>query len=175
MGAMERTDLDAAYMAGFFDGEGCVSIVKHTNRKRRSNPVYVLRVDIDNTDPGVIEFVKAFAGDFGSAFLKRKATVFPAHMAVYSFRCHSYEAYHFLRLIYPYVRVKRKQVELAFRFQQYKDRYSSGTGHPQPLGVLVQMDKDHLEIKRLKKVVSDASAFTDTTEESRDAQLEFEL
>lgn len=57
------TPTEAAYIAGFFDGEGSVGISKISSRGirgKRVNPNYVLHVKISNSDKQVLEWIARY-------------------------------------------------------------------------------------------------------------------
>src|SRR5438093_8952343 len=97
--------LSAKYAAGFFDGEGCVNITMAGHIRQA-----VLRVTIVNTDPAILQ---EFAITYDGKLLRPRSynTRWKLFRAV---EWRSKRAIAFLEAIYPYVIVKRKQVELAF-------------------------------------------------------------
>jgi len=111
--------LSASYCAGFFDGEGCVSLIYCKRRPWKSDPTkatntFRLAVLVCNTDKSIIDiFVKQFGG---SPYISnaRKGT---DHKTVYVWRAGGKEnALSFLRFILPFCRVKKSQVKIAIKY-----------------------------------------------------------
>ena len=110
------SEKDAAYIAGFLDADGCICLhtihnktISHPGRK----PTYTLRVHIVNTFPGVIEWICMKVGT-GCIWIKKPAIL--RHKQIYTWRINGEKAINFLRQIYPYMKVKRLQAEIAFEF-----------------------------------------------------------
>ena len=59
------TERDAAYLAGFFDGEGCIGYY-NANPDPEGTPYYHVSVNIVNTDPRPINWIRELLG-FGRA------------------------------------------------------------------------------------------------------------
>ncbi len=106
------------YVAGFFDGEGCVCITK-THRKIRDTHEYVLSTGIGNTYAPILYYLKEEFGGYIHLNLsakKRKATYKPFfqwHITGKKARC-------FLEKLLPYLIVKKEQAEIGIAFQKCK-------------------------------------------------------
>ena len=99
-----------AYLAGFFDGEGCVRIIKGKNHL--GNVQYSLRVIVSNTNDYVLHLYKL---SFGGRIQKRKYKK-PEWRDCYAWELSSTRAYDFLKCVYPYLILKKAQADLAFEF-----------------------------------------------------------
>ena len=100
---------EVAYFAGLFDGEGHVGIWCHTQGRQ-----YYLQAEITNTHQGIIEQLQnKFAGYIYS--MKRYSS---NHRPTWGWRLQSRSAFNFLKIIYPYSRIKTQQIELAMKFQE---------------------------------------------------------
>ena len=111
---MKQTDL--AYTAGIIDGEGCISIYR---MKVFSH--LALRVSVSSTDEWLCQFLKfSFGGHIYGP--RRRGHNKPC----WEWRITSAGAGEFLRLILPYLRLKRPQAELAIKFQGAKGRSRKG-------------------------------------------------
>lgn len=108
---MNKTDL--AYMAGFFDGEGCIVI---GFRLMHNCISYRLCVDIGQIGKTGKEILNLFHDNFKGKvnLIKRRYN----QRSYYKWSSHCRQTYQFLKQIYPYVKVKRKQVQLAIEFQE---------------------------------------------------------
>ena len=115
---MEKDPLtiaDIAYIAGLFDGEGCITCKqKPTKRKDRGGKVYnqwYIRCEMNMADKAAIEWVHETLG-FGwvsEKIYKKK----PAHYKRQWRWCCGYrDALAFAKLVWPYIQVKLHKVEL---------------------------------------------------------------
>ncbi len=102
-------DNELNYYAGFFDGEGCVMIKKPS----KACLCYVLEVRITNTNHSILEeYVNKFGGTI------QKGTRLQAnHKEKWQWCISSKKAFCFLQVIIPFLRLKRKEAELAIEFQ----------------------------------------------------------
>lgn len=106
--------IQIAWVAGFFDGEGCVRI----KRQRSSGKIYYqLVVDItqsgENMPNTISKLVDLFGGNPLSS--KDKRTNYQRR---WSWRLVSGKAENFLRAILPYSIGKREQIILGIKFQE---------------------------------------------------------
>ena len=97
---------DLSYLAGFFDGEGCISILKYT--KGNWNPSYFLQAQIGQKYGNILDWVKENFG--GNVYKKRDQTWIVTN----------FKAYEFIKLITPLLKYKKPQAELAIKF--YEER-----------------------------------------------------
>jgi hypothetical protein len=100
-----------AYLAGLFDGEGCVMIAK--KKTRGVSPSFGLNVSLSNTDGRVTQLLKQRFGGYVKYAPDRR----PNHRACY-FWCLSGARMGaaFLQSIRPYTVIKSEQIDLALRF-----------------------------------------------------------
>lgn len=107
------TDLDKAYAAGFFDGEGFVTIAFMSTKARTRGVSYTMRVGVGQNDPAPLLWLRDRWG--GSVrVLKRKTD---AGNPPYKWDCCSRMAAAFLRDLQPYLQVKRERAKIALDFQ----------------------------------------------------------
>lgn len=98
------------YLAGFMDGEGCISLIQN-GRKRTSLSV---RVTLTNTNVIVLtELHKEFGGTLSNGFRQKQRPLWKTrfHLIWY---CE--KAATLLRRLQPFLIVKRPQVELALAY-----------------------------------------------------------
>lgn len=122
-------DQELLWMAGFFDGEGCVrlQIVKRSRYYKAD-----LRVSVSNTDiRGLDPFVKRFGGIRVRSCKPSKSH----HKQVYRFDIGGKRAYEFLMQVIPYLLVKREQAELSCRFWELPWRTRRGQVSGEPMNV----------------------------------------
>ena len=110
----ELSPTDVAYIAGLFDGEGCVSCKqKKTKRPDRGGKIYnqwYIRCELAMTDKGVIQWVYDSLGFgwFKEKIYKKR----PAHYKRQWRWCCGYrDALTFAKLIWPYTQVKLHAIE----------------------------------------------------------------
>lgn len=103
----------AAYIAGFTDGEGYISILKdsRTNNFRR-NPSYTCVLKIANTNTEIIAWLHK---SYGGTVYHRKMNGNAKDADCWTLA--GPKLVPFLRKIYPYLRIKQKQVDIINRFR----------------------------------------------------------
>ncbi len=108
-------ELELAYLAGFFDGEGCIVISEYTNPVTSKRPGYQsmrLRIFVGNTNLDVLQlFVSRFGGSINC---KR---VYGNRKQLWTWSAATREAASALSLMLPYLTVKSEQAEIAAEFQ----------------------------------------------------------
>ncbi len=111
-------NLGIEYSAGFFEGDGSISIHRHcqisnSNRKRYLRYCLVVTVAQSGSRGKNIctLFEKTFEGRAYDVTGRRSKKT-------WRWICNSQQAYKFLVQVYPYMQIKRKQVGLAFDFQK---------------------------------------------------------
>lgn len=97
-----------AYIAGFFDGEGCVRL-KHANQ--RGNSFYVI-AHLTNTNLATLQQVQDL---FGGAIRKQEKG---PNKTIFNWSLSSTEAVDFLRTLSPFLQEKKEQALLAIKFQE---------------------------------------------------------
>jgi len=100
---MHKTDI--SYVAGLFDGEGTIVI-------QRDNG-YSLRCSIENTDRAVIKWLE---DNFGGSTREVKGV--RKRKWQWVIRCR--DAWRFLLLVRPYLKIKDAQARIAIAFQETK-------------------------------------------------------
>ena len=112
-------EYDLVYMAGFFDGEGCVSIGYRKSRNYLQYQMKTITSQAKEEGKQICEWLKInFKGVVSS---KKKLKEY--HSSRYEWVLMSKQAYNFLKQIYPYLKIKKKQVKLAIEFQEILSNY----------------------------------------------------
>ena len=105
---------DAAYIAGLFDGEGCVTCKqKPTKRADRGGKVYnqwYIRCEITMTDKEVIEWLHETLG-FGWSREKKYSKRPKHYKRQWRWCCGYRDALTFAKLLWPYAQVKLHKLE----------------------------------------------------------------
>ena len=134
---MKKTDL--AYAAGFFDGEGTLSIVK---TRQYGYIQYQLRVSACSTDEWAC---RRFQFMFGGRIRKRPGRN-PHHKTCWDWRISCREAGDFLKIVLPYLHIKRDRAEIALKFQQAK--HFTGRNRPRTDEETVLEEAQHILIAK---------------------------
>lgn len=103
---------DIAYIAGFFDGEGCIRIKRAS---QRGNSFYVW-VAITNSNKAILEGVMKL---FGGQVRQAEKTV---NKSIYHYLITSSEAVDMLKVIYMFLKEKKDQARLAIEFHERKEK-----------------------------------------------------
>lgn len=104
-----------AYLAGLFDGEGCISFLRQYENKSS----FVLHAIIGSSDWGIINWLK---DNFGGVVKEQKPNAFHAGFKrnkIYGrWILRTRNALAFLKEVYPYLKIKKKQAELAMKYYE---------------------------------------------------------
>ena len=115
---------DIAYIAGLFDGEGCVTCKKKpTKRPDRKGKIYnqwYIRCEISMTDKEVISWLHETLG-FGWSAEKRYSKSPKNYKRQWRWCCGYRDALTYAKLIWPYAQVKLHKIE------QIIDHYEPNT------------------------------------------------
>jgi hypothetical protein len=104
---------DKAYAAGFFDGEGFVTIAFMSNKIMTKGTVYTMRVGVGQNEHGPLLWLRERWG--GSVrVLKRKTE---GGNLPYKWDCCARMAAAFLRDVRPFLQVKAARADIALNFQ----------------------------------------------------------
>ena len=104
------SDVEAAYIAGLFDGEGSISLVR-TRKNRWPSP----QVAIASNDREVLEWLRTRMG--GS--ISTKAPRQPTHSISYDWRLTDRRALDFLQAIRRYLLIQRKIRRIDLLLKEY--------------------------------------------------------
>lgn len=115
------SERDAIYLAGFFDGEGCVGVYEKHPRQHRDRTRYstfVLSITLSNTNQEVLEYIKEHCGGRISIRASEGATKLDGtpKKPCWRWDASNREAAHILQQLLPYLIVKREQVLVGLRF-----------------------------------------------------------
>ncbi len=141
------SEADLAYTAGIIDGEGNIGIYPNTSHLTKAGKtVHRMRVRVTNTDEWLIHWLKENYG--GSIGVVDRGTLYGRNWKPawwWTLSCNP--ALRFLKLILPYLRLKKPQAELAVRFQEGK--HGRGRG-PTPEELVVS-EANRILIKAMNK------------------------
>ena len=103
---------DLQYIAGFFDGEGSISLFCRGAVKYKTHQ---LQVQITNTDGDVLKWIDEVLGKEGHFHLKHRTG---NQRSCWDLQWTSLRAEKVLETLIPFLKTKRKQAELALEFRR---------------------------------------------------------
>lgn len=112
--ALALTELEKAYIAGFVDGEGHISIRRMKCPASPRGYRFTTVLSISNTNRGVLDWIHEKVGDRGSICASRK--VQPHHKQAYHLAILSRQAADVVAAIEPYLIVKKEQAVIVAAF-----------------------------------------------------------
>ena len=110
----ELTDIDAAYIAGLVDGEGCLSIVRQKNSNCRGGFAYRCGFRIASSNQGIMEWLSEA---IGAGCVKSHQPKMRNSKRQWSLDLWSDDASELTMRLLPYLRIKRPNAELLLAFQ----------------------------------------------------------
>ena len=133
---MEKDQMSAqlAYIAGLFDGEGCVQFKKRMETKgrlksgkiRRSNST-IITLEISMTDQPVVRWIHKIlkVGSVNINIKNKSPSSKPHYKDQLRWRCGYRDALKVAKLIIPYARVKRKKLQQIIKhYDKFSLRYT---------------------------------------------------
>ena len=112
----DNKDLDLCYIGSFIDGEGYIehSIQNKANGRGKRYDSHVVRIEITNTDFGIIDYLHNFFG-FGFIYEDKPRKTATGNMAkpIKRYVAQQFQAYKVLKMVAPYMKQKEK-LEKAF-------------------------------------------------------------
>jgi len=110
----EHPPIALAYAAGFFDGEGSLSIIRQRTSRGRGRDVYKVALIVANNNRSVLESLQA---EFGGRIYKNAFRTKPANWRP-SFQWHLWgeECEQFCIVVRPYMRIKGVLADSALEF-----------------------------------------------------------
>jgi hypothetical protein len=144
-----------AYVAGLFDGEGCICIFPTNYRPKTGANYgasrYGIIVNIQMCNEVVIRWL---CNEFGGSFVhSRKNRKNPRLKDSFQFKLKEDRAIGLLKLLYPYLRVKKEEAALLFKFIEVKkqSRYRADSHRA------LLMDELYWKMKSFKRKTLSAS------------------
>ena len=104
------TKEELAYIAGFVDGEGCIYIKKPGKRN-----LHEIKLTVANTDKDVMDWIAVTVG-CGKVRLRSRKPLKPYWKDQYDWSVTGSTAIRILSEIYPYLKCKKLQAEIAFKY-----------------------------------------------------------
>ena len=139
-GSLMSEELELAYFAGFFDGEGCIGLYWITSKKG-----YQPQTQLGNTNKPIL---KAFQARFGGIVRSCKVKPFQRPTWQWSINGGGAKIAYFLKAILPYLRQKKEEAETML---EYIDTITTTT-KPIPPELQEIRKKLSERLKELKRV-----------------------
>ncbi len=143
--SITNEDAQLGYLAGFFDGEGNVTIIKDDRYDS-----HILKVDISNNN---IDILNIYNSKFNGKLHKhnKKKNDYEYYETQYTLRFTSGKSLNFLKSIYLYTIVKNKQIKYAIEFQKWRNEigYITKPEHKK------RSEWYYITLKNLKKYTGD--------------------
>ena len=114
-GKAERVALSKQWIAGFFDGEGCIGIYARNSNKKKTQKYYVLVVCIAQSANIGREVLQEIQAIYGGSIGEKKST--SAKKQMWQLYMSADIAYKFLADIHQYLILKKAQSSVAQKFQ----------------------------------------------------------
>jgi hypothetical protein len=113
-----KREILLSYLAGVMDSDGYFTIRRESYglriRKDRVNPDYYERVGLKQTSPLVIDLIKKYFGGYRSIQKPNAKNGKPLH----SIELSCLKAHKFVKEIYPYLKIKKKQAKILFKLRE---------------------------------------------------------
>jgi hypothetical protein len=108
--------MNLSYIAGFFDGEGSVTIQKQKYKSRNRNGLQLfLYIKISNIDKDILEKIRAF---FGTGYVCSNGRPKKNQRKSWQWQASATNALLVLKKLRPFMILKTRQVDLAIQFQE---------------------------------------------------------
>lgn len=118
--------IELAYIAGFVDGEGCISMVR---RKYEKNPKwnvrYTPRVTVTNGNREILEFIQSLFG----GHMSEKKRYSEKHNTAWNLVISSTKSIYMATELLPYLRLKKPQAQLLIDFYETYTPRKRGRGN----------------------------------------------
>ena len=139
------TEAELAYMAGIFDGEGCIRINRDNLPQYRGGKRYELRVSITSTDEWLCKYFRENWGGYIHCEIK------PFRKSFWRWALVARQSMLFLEALLPYLHIKLAQAELALQFQKIKKYPRTHNKTEQELAL---EESQYITMRKLKRQIA---------------------
>lgn len=122
----ELGPISAAYLAGLIDGEGCIGIYNKKPAGTRKSPYHQLQVGVAMREPEGIGYM----AEFKKGYHSWKGCRAMSTGMIHEVKLYGRKAAAFLKEILPYLKVKRRQAQMAIEFYEVCKFNQRGLNHP---------------------------------------------
>src|SRR5438128_610319 len=138
-----------AYLAGIFDGEGCVGLWNQRPKGKAASVTLQLRINM--ITPFAVQLLYE---TFGGALFANKPRA-GKRRQTFTWVVYSRKAEACLRALLPYLREKLEQTEIALAFVELRSRRSVGNGRGLTAEEVVERNAVVQKLKDLKRAEYD--------------------
>jgi len=129
----QREELELAYMAGIMDGEGSIRIRKVHQKNEKPEYKYQVAMQMVNTD---YETVKLFADFMGGTTIRvqdpgYKFRPMTNKTCYQTYKSGTVEVLKYIKILYPYLRIKKKNADLAIELCEKGEKFVPRKGMTQ--------------------------------------------
>lgn len=142
-------DSDIAYLAGLFDGEGCL-IVRPKSKLASGNYNISYHLEIGMTDRRPIDWCKQVTGKGNVYYLPSKKSKWSDN---YRWVVCSKQAASIVVLLLPFLKVKREQAVLFLELNSIKSQYRRGYAQNFERQYVIMAEIAKLKVKLLGPIV----------------------
>ena len=119
------SETDISYIAGLFDGEGCITYKQYMRKRKhqkKAYPTWSIRMEMAMTDESVLRWVHEVlqVGTVGEKRYKTPYTV--GWKKQWRWRCQFRDAYYVALLLLPYIHVKREDLNNIIKHYSHLNR-----------------------------------------------------
>ena len=103
----------AAYIAGLFDGEGCVTYSKTPKKrkgKKKDYKTWNIRMEISMTDESTIRYVHDIL-KVGTVTIRKPTKSWTGKKTQWRWRCSHRDAYYVAKVLWPFTQTKLHKIE----------------------------------------------------------------
>lgn len=108
------TETDKAYLAGLVDGEGCFNVSRKRSKHKLREYDFTCRVMVVNSDTAMMLWILKTVGEGG--IYKYEKSFNPIWKPVHRWQICGNKAIEFIKEIYPYLQIKKRQADLLLEF-----------------------------------------------------------
>ena len=142
---MSKVELSKEYIAGFFDGEGCIVIGRRPPNRGRKTTSYCLQCSVVQATLEPLDYLQQ---KYGGIIVDR--TKHKAPQNCYAWQIGSKKAEKFIEDIYPYIYLKKDEFDIAFQFCKTLT-YGSKRVSEEVLNYKEFLKKELSECKKIKR------------------------
>ena len=162
------TETEKAYLAGFFDGDGCVNIATRQG-KQAATVSHYLQVIFSQCDR---PFLQRWCEKVGMGSVHKNAPMRHPNITqtkdLWHWRLMDRQAEAMLRMMMPYLDIKKPQAEIAIRFMTTKGK---GGCRRTPKGILLLREQYSQMLKDAKREQDDIPPEVEQYERLINSQL----
>lgn len=141
-------ETDKAYVAGFVDGEGTITITRQSAKTFGGNENFYTSLEISNTNLEILEWIQSL---YGGTLKTSQNHKHGNRKISYVLYWYSEKARPVLVSIYPYLRIKKEHATLSLEFMNLLKRQGAGKGRKVSLDDVSERDDYCQEIQYLNK------------------------